>query len=90
MRARGTTAAECVFSTAVRPAEWRGVKPAKGCDGEAVSGSKTAGVMMGEGGATLNLDSPFHHPFISTAFTKSFQHFIFDFWAESSTHWTTA
>eukprot|EP00966_Prymnesium_polylepis_P167711 3876898-Prymnesium_polylepis.1 len=27
------------------------------------------------GRATLNLDSPFHHPFISTAFTKSFQHF---------------
>eukprot|EP00966_Prymnesium_polylepis_P213872 4953237-Prymnesium_polylepis.1 len=25
---------------------------------------------MGEGGATLNLDRPFHHPFISTASTK--------------------
>eukprot|EP00966_Prymnesium_polylepis_P328317 7384121-Prymnesium_polylepis.1 len=39
---------------------------------------------------TLNFDSSSHHPFISTLYTKSFQPFTINFWAELSPLWTTS
>jgi hypothetical protein len=52
--------------------------------------STTAGMIICRGGATLNFDSSSHHPFISTLYTKSFQPFTINFWAELSPLWTTS
>eukprot|EP00966_Prymnesium_polylepis_P291397 6730812-Prymnesium_polylepis.1 len=38
----------------------------------------------------ISRDSSSHHPFISTLFTKSFQHFKINFWAELSPFGTTS